>query len=121
MVEQSMTWQLNGSCDLQYSTLTLTRLDRWSDKSNLINWLVKSSPSMYMIVSTKFCKLLLRPINTQPFFYLKSARKQRLSQLCCEKKRLSILGMTLNCICISNPEVWEMWSTSSLPLLSGPL
>ena len=40
VVEQSMTWQLKRSCDLQHS---LTVLDGWSERPGLINQLVMSA------------------------------------------------------------------------------
>ena len=43
MAEQSMTWQLKRSCDLQHSSLALTELDRRSERPDPINRLVMSA------------------------------------------------------------------------------
>ena len=51
---------------LQRSTLALTRLDGWSEKLDLINWLVMLSPTL-IIVPTIFFKLLLWQIPTQAY------------------------------------------------------
>ena len=54
MVELSVTWH-----DSQHSTLALTRLDGWFERSNSIIWLVMLSLSTYpMIILTVFFKFI---------------------------------------------------------------
>ena len=59
MAEQSVTWQLKRSRYLQHFTWALIVLDRRLERSDLINQLIMSSHSTYIIVPTGLFKLLL--------------------------------------------------------------
>ena len=84
MAEQFVTREMKWSHNLQHSTSALAGLNGWSEKPDLINQLVVSNPSTNMTILTVFFKLLSQQTGTQPYFILKSARKQWLRVNCAE-------------------------------------
>ena len=124
VAEHSVTLQPRWSRDLQHSTLVLTKLNRRSDRPDLINQLVMLNSCTYTINFRSYTSNCSRDKQTLNPFYVKGTWKQWLRVACAEKdKTLSVLGITLNCVwwCASRLWVKGMWIIYSLPLLSGRL
>ena len=71
IAEQSMTYQLKRSSDLQYFPQALTGIDGHLERNDGVDQLVLSSPSTNMIVPNVFFKLLLWQISVQSYLISK--------------------------------------------------
>ena len=76
VTEQSVTQQPKWSHVCNISTLSLTGLDKWSERSDLINWVVMLSLSIYIDCPDQILQIALEANKYPTLFYLKGAWRQ---------------------------------------------